>query len=356
MSSSQTYMMLGLMSGTSLDGLDIVLTSLTISDSKWKYKLLYCETIAYTEEFQNKLRNAHQLSGLELTFLDKEIGGYFAQAVNNFCQKHRIEKEKIDAIASHGHTIFHQPDKGMTLQIGCGQTIATQTGIKTINNFREKDVLLGGQGAPLVPIGDALLLKNEADAFLNIGGFANISIPRLENLAFDICPTNIVLNALVQTKGLAYDKDGKEGEKGSLNPELFIALNNLEFYQKKAPKSLGLEWVEKHIHPLLKETSYTDNLGTFYAHIAHQIAKNLEQYKVGSVMITGGGAKNSFLITKIKEKYSGNIILPEDELIDFKEALIFAFLGVLNLRNENNCLAQVTGAKMDNKGGNTFEP
>lgn len=344
------------MSGTSLDGLDIVATQFTFDAGAWNYNIEHCKTIPYSTDFENKLKTAHQLSGLDLTFLDKEIGGYFAQAVNNFCEEFHINKEEIDAIASHGHTIFHQPDKGMTLQIGCGQSIATQTGIKTINNFREKDVLLGGQGAPLVPVGDTLLLKNEADAFLNLGGFANISIPKQNNLAFDICPANIVLNAIVQAKNLDFDFDGNEGRKATINKELLSQLNAFPFYHQKAPKSLGLEWVESYIHPLLTANSYADNLGTFYAHIAHQISRVLEEHKVASIMITGGGAKNSFLIAKIKEKYSGNIILPEDDLIDFKEALIFAFLGVLNLRNENNCLAQVTGASRDSKGGNTFEP
>lgn len=344
------------MSGTSLDGLDIVSAHFSFDGSAWTHHIQHCETIPYTSHFQTKLKSSQLLSGIELTYLDKEIGEYFAQSVNNFCDKYAINKGDIDAIASHGHTIFHQPEKGMTLQIGCGQTIAIQTSIKTINNFREKDVLLGGQGAPLVPIGDALLLKGEADAFLNLGGFANISIPAQNNLAFDICPANIVLNAIVQAKNLDFDFDGNEGRKATVNQDLLKQLNALPFYHHKAPKSLGLEWVEQHIQPLLTANSYTDNLGTFYAHISHQISRVLEDQKVTSVMITGGGAKNSFLIAKISEMYSGNIILPEDDLIDFKEALIFAFLGVLNLRNENNCLAQVTGAKVDSKGGNTFEP
>lgn len=349
-------MMIGLMSGTSLDGLDIVHAQLNFHNNTWKHKLLHCETIDYTSDFQQKLKNAHQLSGLELTYLNKEIGEYFAQSVNNFCEKNAINKGDIDAIASHGHTIFHQPEKGMTLQIGCGQTIAVQTGIKTINNFREKDVLLGGQGAPLVPVGDALLLKGEADAFLNLGGFANISLPEQNNLAFDICPANIVLNAIMSEQNQRYDKDGQTGRKATVNTELLKQLNALKFYGKPAPKSLGLEWVEKEIYPLLKSFSFQEKLGTFYAHIAHQIAQTLEKHNATSVMITGGGAKNSFLMTKIKEKYSGNIKLPNSDMIDFKEALIFAFLGVLNLRNENNCLAQVTGAKADSKGGNTYEP
>jgi len=344
------------MSGTSLDGLDIVFAQFKYNNGHWSHQISHCKTISYSKLLENRLRSATQSSALEISLLNIDLAKHFAEEVNAFILENRIAKKDIDCIASHGHTIFHQPDQGMTLQIGCGQTLANYTNIKVINNFREKDVVLGGQGAPLVPIGDALLLKDKAEAYLNLGGFANICIPSQNMLAFDLCPANLALNTIVKEKGLDYDKNGELGRSSSFNHDLLKQLNQINYYSLNAPKSLGTEWLEKCFLPLLNGHSFTDKLGTVYLHIATIVSKELNRLKADSVMITGGGAKNSFLIAKIREMYSGNIILPDTQMIDFKEALIFAFLGVLKLRNEVNCLAAVTGAKMDNIGGNIYLP
>jgi anhydro-N-acetylmuramic acid kinase len=293
------------------------------------------------------------MPGSRLFQLDHDLGTYFAECINTFIGDHRIDKAEIDAIATHGQTVFHQPAKGFTTQIGNPAVIAVQTGIPTIGDFRTKDVLHGGQGAPLVPIGDAYLFGQEAKAFLNIGGFTNISF--IENgimKAFDICPGNLPLNQLARAKGKKYDKDGIFAEKGELNYFLLDLLNSLPFYQEEPPKSLGTEWLEQHFYPLLKfDKDIENNLATVVEHLSVQIAKTLNDHQLDSVMITGGGAKNTFLMERLKRYYKGEIVLPDAQLIDFKEALIFALLGALYLEKEPNCLASVTGASKDVCGG-----
>ena len=256
-----------------------------------------------------------------------------------------------DIISSHGHTIFHQPDKAFTFQLGSGATIASTTNITTISDFRTLDVALGGQGAPLVPIGDKLLF-HEYDYCLNLGGFANISFD-VNNLriAFDICPVNLVLNDLASQKNRSFDKDGEIGASGKINPSLLNSLNSLDYYSQKWPKSLGREWVEKNIYSLFTDPvlSIEDRAATFYEHVAYQLSEVLGFS--GRILLTGGGAKNKFLVKKLMEKTPCQIVKPENQLIDFKEALIFAFLGVLRFNGQINCLSSVTGADIDNIGG-----
>lgn len=349
-----SYSIIGLMSGTSLDGVDLVHTQLTRNNAgSWSFEILKANTFDFSETLLDQLHSLSSLPGSQLMQLDHDLGIFFAECIREFMTLHGISKDAIDAVASHGQTVFHQPGKGFTTQIGNPAVIAVQTGIPTIGDFRTKDVLYGGQGAPLVPIGDSYLFRGEADAFLNIGGFANISF--MENgivKAFDICPGNLPLNQLARAKDMSYDKDGLLAGKGELNYFLLDLLNSLEFYAQKAPKSLGIEWLENHFYPLLKfDKDIENNLATVVEHIAIQIAKTLEDNNLESVMITGGGAKNPFLIERLKRYYKGNIVLPSTELIDFKEALIFALLGALHLEKEPNCLASVTGASKDVCGG-----
>ena len=260
--------------------------------------------------------------------------------------------EQVDFIASHGHTIFHQPENNYTLQIGCGKTISQTTKITTINDFRSLDVYLNGQGAPLVPIGDLLLFPKHKYC-INLGGFANISIKKNEKIiAFDICPANIVLNDICKKIGIGYDCNGDIAREGKIVPTLLQQLNKLDFYIKKAPKSLGREWVEEHISPILKNHKPEDLICTFCEHIAIQIGKFLADE---SALFTGGGVFNSFLIERITFHSKSKILIPNKELIEFKESLIFAFLGVLRIRNEINCIQSVTGADRDNCGGHIHE-
>ncbi|HLU87704.1 MAG TPA: anhydro-N-acetylmuramic acid kinase, partial [Taishania sp.] len=274
-----SYNLIGLMSGTSLDGLDICYANFQFTENKWSYNVLHTETVTYPEVLLNQLKNAMNLSGLDLFLLDKQVGDFYGKSINQFIEKNQLDKSTIDAIASHGQTIFHQPEKGLTVQIGCGESIAVTTGIKTINDFRKKDVLYGGQGAPLVPIGDLLLFSKNADAFLNIGGFANFSKLQVDGsvLAHDICPANILINYFTRQLGLEYDKDGEIASKGSIDQELLNQLNELDLYYQKQPQSLGWEWIEKEMLPLLLRStcSIEDKIATVTEHAAIQISNRL---------------------------------------------------------------------------------
>jgi anhydro-N-acetylmuramic acid kinase len=274
-------------------------------------------------------------------------------SVNQFIHKHKIDVHDIHSIASHGHTIFHQPEKGFTVQIGCGSTIALHTGINVVNDFRTKDVILGGQGAPLVPIGDFELFGNYATSFLNIGGFSNVSFQQNGKIvAFDCAPGNLPLNKLAHSKGLSYDKNGEIARSGEINFFLLDLLNALPFYQESGPKSLGIEWLETHFYPLIKfDRDIENNLRTILEHEAYQIGTLLNAQQQESVLITGGGALNSFLIERISHYFNGKVHLPDRKIIEFKEAIIFAFLGALYAQNQPNCLQEVTGASRSVCGG-----
>jgi anhydro-N-acetylmuramic acid kinase len=339
---------IGLMSGTSLDGLDIAHVAFDFSAKNPRFELLHSETLPYSDEILSKLNVAKTFSVPEMLMLDKEIGRFYALKVVDFIKKYKIDSKIIAAIASHGQTIFHQPENGFTQQIGCGSTLAFLTGIHVINDFRSLDVIAGGQGAPLVPIGDFLLFSDEADAFLNIGGFVNISFKKGDEItAFDICPGNLPLNKFAETLGLKYDKNGEIAKNGQLDESLLKELNNINYYSLAAPKSLGTEWLEKQFLPLIPiELSPEKKLRTITEHIAFQISAVLNDQQLNSVFITGGGAHNNFLIECLKQHFSGNIIVPESKLIDFKEAIVFAFLGARYLRNEETTISSVTGAKL----------
>ena len=342
---------IGVMSGTSLDGVDFVYVQFDNQDYK-KFKILNFETISYTEKWKSDLQNAINFSSEKLKDLDFSYGRLLAKKVNDFIAKFSIDK--IDFIASHGHTILHQPEKGITLQVGNGQVIADLTNQKVVCDFRTQDVAFGGQGAPLVPIGDELLFS-EYDYCLNLGGFANVSYKKdNKRIAFDICPVNIVLNRYAQKLGFDYDDKGEIASKGKFLMQLESDLRLLGYYKEKPPKSLGLEWVLKEIIPRLESSKRNpaDILRTFTDHAAWAIAKVFP--KNAKVLVTGGGAFNDYLIEKIKREKDVKIIIPSKELINFKEALVFAFLGLLRVDNQVNCLKSVTGAKKNHSSGKIF--
>lgn len=345
-----TFQAIGLMSGTSLDGLDICLTKFEKQNSVWKFQILKAETISYSKDLEDQLRNSIHLSPEKLLELHSEYGFYLGKQVKNFISRHTIEN--IDVISSHGHTVFHQPQKKFTLQIGDGRAIKIETGLPVVYDFRSQDVLMGGNGAPLVPIGDELLFS-EYDACLNLGGFSNISLKlNDERIAFDIAPVNIILNKLAQNLGQNFDENGDLAREGKINTELLNTLNSIEFYNQSHPKSLGIEWCNENIFPLFDQGSDTkDILATFTEHAASQISEVINQYQLKKVLFTGGGTYNSYLIDKIKEKTNSKIIIPEKEIIDFKEALIFAFMGVLRINDEINILSSATGSNFDHSSG-----
>jgi anhydro-N-acetylmuramic acid kinase len=342
-----SYLVIGIMSGTSLDGIDIAMCRFRLSDEKWSYDIIAAKTVEYSSRWREKLLLAPSLGAEEFLLLHNEYGRYIGEQINEFL----TGKEVPDIIASHGHTIFHQPEKKFTFQIGNGASIAAATGITTISDFRSLDIALGGQGAPLVPLGDKLLFS-EFDYCLNIGGFANISFEQNSNrIAFDICPANIILNGLAMQLGEPFDLNGHLGASGKISQSLLNQLNSVVYYRQKPPKSLGREWLDKEILPLLAASSLSveDQAATFYEHIAEQIATVVASS--GKLLITGGGANNLFLINRLKEKTLCEVILPPKNVIDFKEALIFAFLGLLTFTGKNNVFASSTGSIRDHCGG-----
>ena len=344
---------IGLMSGTSLDGIDLVYIKF-LKNKHTSFEILHSETIAYAKEWRELLQQAISFSSEELFNLDGTYGKFLGNIIQNFIEKYKIKN--IDFIASHGHTVLHQPQKGITLQIGSGEEIAKITKQKVVCDFRTQDVALGGQGAPLVPIGDALLFP-EYDFCLNLGGFSNVSFRKEnERVAFDICPVNIVLNFYANKIGLEYDASGKIASEGKINEQLLEQLNALDFYKITPPKSLGLEWVQKEILPLIDAYKITISsiLSTFVEHIAMQIASVIKDSN--SVLITGGGVFNSFLMQRIEKHSNVKIKQSSDALIHYKEALIFAFLGMLKIDNQINCLKSVTGASKNHSSGVIFLP
>jgi anhydro-N-acetylmuramic acid kinase len=290
----------------------------------------------------------------QLDELNRNYTKLLGNIIRDFIEKHQLKN--IDAVCSHGHTILHQPQNGFTLQIGNLPEIATICQQKVVCNFRIQDVQLGGQGAPLVPIGDRLLFP-EYDDCLNLGGFSNISFEQDgKRIAFDISPVNTVLNFYANQLGLDYDDRGKKAQTGNLNSALFDALNNLDFYSKPFPKSLGFEYVKEVVLPLMESFTMTTEakMRTFVEHVAFQIANALPAQK-GKLLITGGGAYNDFLIERL-QFYAPEvtITIPEPKVLEYKEALIFGLLGVLKLRNEINVLSSVTGAEHDHSSGSIY--
>ena len=341
------------MSGTSVDGLDLVYVHFEKKE-KWNYKILNSITYQYSKEWLVRLKSSLSLSKSDLVKLDQEYTLLLSKQILRFVNAFSIND--IDAVSSHGHTVFHDPTNKFTYQIGNLPQISKEIEQNVVCNFRQQDVSLGGQGAPLVPVGEKYLF-GEYDSCINLGGFANISKTLDEKLiAYDICPVNTVLNYLSNKINLDFDKDGEISKNGSLIEDLYSRLNKLDYYNNNHPKSLGIEWVNSTIIPLLDlyPNQIADLLYTYSCHIAEQVSKSTINEK--NILVTGGGAKNKFLIDLINNKLNNNVVIPEDTLIDYKEAIIFGFLGVLKLLNINNCYSSVTGSSKDHCSGEIFLP
>ncbi len=351
MKKNDRYSVIGLMSGTSLDGLDIALCHFSTDNNRWSFEIEKAKTFQYPKAIEQQLKLSTSLSGEEIAKLDIELGQWYAQVINNI----NIATH-VDFIASHGHTIFHQPENRLTLQIGNGNILHADTGLPVIYDFRSLDVALGGQGAPLVPVGDELLF-DDFDCCLNLGGIANISMIGNKRVAFDIAPCNMLLNYLMNSIGKSFDEGGQIARSGSINLEMLEEWNGLEFYKRSYPKSLGFEWVQQNILSRIDTDQYAlqNLLNTAVEHISTQIATEINSMdkKEIKVLVTGGGAKNTYLIERINAHLNSGVklVLPSEVVIDYKEALIFAFLGVLRVRDEVNCLSSVTGAGRDSSGG-----
>ena len=332
------------MSGTSLDGLDLALCEIDGT----RYRIVDATTVAYSNQWRQRLASLDSGSAFELALAHADLGHLFGRLAHEF-----LAGRPCQAIASHGHTIFHQPDRGLTLQIGDPDAIAAECRLPVVSGFRTLDVALGGQGAPLVPIGDQLFFS-QYDACLNLGGIANISYGRHRRIAFDICPCNMALNRLAGEMGLDYDADGQLARQGVNDCHLTRSLEMLDYYRLPAPKTLGKEWFVNHFWPVVEASGLAtvDKLRTINDHIASRIADALNKGNVRSVLITGGGAHNSFLIETLRAwSPQIQVEVPDPLTVDYKEALVFALLGYLRLNGKANTLCSVTGARADSVGG-----
>ena len=352
----ENYNVLGVMSGTSLDGVDLAHIIFNYKNGVWVYNMLECQTVAYSDMWVYRLKEAVDYTKDKLEKLNNEYTVLLSGIIKTFIEDNAIKG--LDAVCSHGHTILHQPQKGFTLQIGNKQELAKSIDITTVCDFRVQDVQMGGQGAPLVPIGDRLLF-NDYSYCLNLGGFSNISFENNgKRAAFDICAVNTVLNYYANKLGLPYDDGGRVAVKGKLVTEMYNELNGLEFYKKPYPKSLGFEYVKEVLLPLIEkyDASVEDKLHTFTIHVAKQVANVINVLPPGKLLVTGGGAYNVFLLNCMQELMPDTtIVVPDDKTIQYKEALIFGLLGVLKLRGEVNVLSSVTGAVGDHSSGVVFE-
>ncbi|HMH34834.1 MAG TPA: anhydro-N-acetylmuramic acid kinase [Puia sp.] len=366
------YKVIGLMSGSSLDGLDIVYAHFHETAAKWSYEIQRSACYTYSREWSDRLKNSNSLSAYEYQLLHVEYGHYIGQEVNRFIQENNLSYQ-VQFISSHGHTSFHEPKRKMTAQLGDGAAIAAETGIHVINELRAMDLALGGQGAPIVPIGEQALLGDH-HFFLNLGGIANISahLPapaeateeKERFIAFDICPANRILNMLSQETGKDFDLNGAMAAAGSVNHSLLVKLNQFPYYALPYPKSLANDFGIKEVYPVIhdQEDSVQNKLRTYVEHICvqvvHAISMILQQQKQLpsplKLLATGGGAHNEFLMARLRDVLKNldiELMVPDQTLVDYKEALIMAFIGVLRWREENNVLSSVTGASRDSIGG-----
>ncbi|MBR7176174.1 MAG: anhydro-N-acetylmuramic acid kinase [Bacteroidales bacterium] len=349
------FKVIGLMSGSSLDGVDIAYVNFSHDNRNWFFQILETGNIPYTSSWKEKLSSAFDKDAAQLKELDIEYGQYLGNITKKFIEKYELSPKLI---ASHGHTIFHRPEENYTLQIGNGNEIAKITGITTINDFRSEDVAKGGQGAPLVPIGDKYLFA-DFPICLNIGGIANVSYDiEKHRIAYDICMANQLLNYLANKLGYEYDNNGNFARQGHVDEILLSQLNENSYYTQEAPKSLGREFFEKNQRDIIDNSGLDikDVMATATEHIAYQIASATSHLEKSKMLITGGGAKNNYLIERIRTLSKHEIVIPDTMTIDYKEALIFAFLGVLKMEGKVNVLSSVTGASSDSSSGNICLP
>ena len=355
------------MSGSSLDGLDIACCRFELrlqepAPEAVGWELLEAETLEYSTSWKERLATLPDANALSLALAHAQFGAYLGQLTNQFLESHPFEP---DFIASHGHTLFHHPEQGSSFQLGDGASIAAITGYPAIDNFRMQDVALGGQGAPIAPIADQLLFP-EYDFMLNLGGIANFSCKANGHyIAFDSIGANQLLNALAALVGKEYDAGGQLAASGKLVPALLEQGQQLSYFQQPYPKSLGNHWVQREMLPIYLNypASVEDKLFTACYHIGQQIAqdisKAIQHEKMPSrpyrMLVTGGGAFNTFLVNQIqnacREAALLEIDVPPKEIVAFKEAILMALMGVLRTTGLPNCLPTVTNARQAAIGG-----
>lgn len=356
------YNVIGLMSGSSLDGLDICFAQIEEIRGKWSAQILNADCYPYDAEWVSKLRNAQQLNVPEFLRLHTAYGRYTAELVNRFIEQNELQ-HKVHFIASHGHTVFHEPEANTTFQLGDGASIAAVLGLPVISDLRSLDVALGGQGAPIVPIGDRLLF-GDYDLLLNVGGIANITLRKSDNhyVAFDISVANQALNFLAQKIGKEFDESGKIAASGKLIENAIITLNDEEYYKKPAPKSLSNEKSMDMVRAFIENENYSveDRMHTMVHFIADRIKQSVLQHLPEDslvskkLLVTGGGAFNNYLMQVLSDNMAPlgiELTIPDAEVVAYKEALVMALIGTLRWREETNVLAEQTGATKDSVGG-----
>ena len=355
------YRAIGLMSGSSLDGLDIAFTELHETSGKWTVEIRAVACYPYNEEWIEKLSNATLLKALDYQLLHTAYGHYTGAMVNRFVEEHELQHQ-VQLISSHGHTTFHVPFQKMTAQLGDGAAIAATTGINVVSDLRAMDIAKGGHGAPIVPIGEKLLFS-EYPIFLNLGGIANVSFNgQSQYIAFDVCPANRVLNMLTAEANRKFDEGGQLSAAGKVDEKLLSLLNDLDYYRLPYPKSLSNDFGSDVVYTLIKNKKIPreNALRTYVEHIAVQIRNAIRtapsnfDIRGSKMMVTGGGAHNKFLIERLSyylNEFEIQVVIPKKEIVEYKEAIIMALIGILRWREENNVLASVTGASADSIGG-----
>ena len=355
------YNVIGLMSGSSLDGLDIAFVHFEETAGKWEFEIRETACIPYPEDWRKKLGSLDNIPAKDYLLLHTSYGHWIGHRVQEFLEQRNLAY-RVQLIASHGHTAFHDPALKMTAQLGDGAAISAVTGIRTITDLRSVDIALGGQGAPIVPMGEKLLMPGY-DFFLNIGGIANISMNSGNFIGFDICPANRILNLLAADVPGGMDENGQMASMGKVDMTLLGQLNNFEYYRQPWPKSLSNDFGLKQIFPLIGRSglSRENALATYIRHIVQQVSGALISLKKflpdnpnPRLLVTGGGAHNKFLIESLtSELASGNIdlVVPDDRIVDYKEALVIALMGALRWREDINVMSSVTGASRDSING-----
>lgn len=352
------YNVIGLTSGTSLAGLDIVFVALTEVRGKWTYELKAAERLAYTSEWEEKLGGAAALPARDYFLLHSEYGHFIGHAVNQFIAQHQLD-HKVHFITSHGHTVFHVPAQKMTAQLGDGAAIAAVTGISVISDLRSVDVALGGKGAPVLPVAEQLLFP-DYHYRVNLAENATIAAqPDGQLIAFDVCPCNYVLDTLAGLLGRPFDEEGKLAAGGVTDQGLLDALNGLAFYNEQYPRTLTSKFGTGTILPMIQQQqlSTQGKLNTYIHHIAAQVAAAVQQLTPSeegaayNLLLTGGGARNTYLVETIRtilQPLNVTVTVQEEP---FRNALMIALLGALRWRQEPNALSAVTGAEKDSVGG-----
>lgn len=356
------YNVIGVSSGSSLAGLDLVFTALTEVRGKWEYEIRAAVRLPYTPEWEEKLSGAADLPARDYMLLHSEYGHFTGHAIKSFIHDNQLDHQ-VHFIVTHGHTIFHVPSQKMTAQLGDGAAIAAVTGLSVISDLRAMDVALGGKGAPLFPLAEQLLFPDFTYR-LNLGENATLAA-QLNGAfaAFDICPCNYILDSLAATLGRAYDEDGQLAAGGVTDAPLLESLNGLAFYRESYPRTIASKFGTGTVLPLIQkhQLSTQGKLNTYVKHIAAQIAGtlgSLQQDKTqeapATLLLTGGGIFNGFLIKSIQEALQPlniTITIPEEPTSKFRTPLMVALLGALRWRQEINAFASVTGAEKDSVGG-----